>query len=110
MQYNRVVDAVELQNREVKKAHARMETAHGEAIIARQELEENVSELTRFNDLAVGRELRMTDLKREINELRIQLGQSARYEIDEDEDMQNGYIEPGDLQATLAVSAAESPG
>ena len=37
------------------------------------------AELVRFNQAAVGRELRMVELKDEVNELRERLGESARY-------------------------------
>jgi len=43
-------------------------------------------ELTRFNRLSVGRELRMIELKREINEFCVQTGQAIRYPVDFDED------------------------
>jgi PAS domain S-box-containing protein len=38
-------------------------------------------ELKRFNKLAVGRELRMIELKKEINALLVQLGEEPRYKI-----------------------------
>jgi len=37
--------------------------------------------LTRFNTVAVGRELRMIELKREVNELCLKLGEPPRYKI-----------------------------
>jgi len=40
--------------------------------------------LARFNRAAVGRELRMIELKREINEMCGQLGQPPRYALDFD--------------------------
>jgi len=39
-------------------------------------------ELERFNSVSVGRELRMIDLKQEVNELCIQAGQPPRYALD----------------------------
>jgi PAS domain-containing protein len=39
-------------------------------------------ELTRFNNASVGRELRMIELKKEINELCVQSGQTPRYPFD----------------------------
>lgn len=45
------------------------------------DLEARAVELIRFNDAAVGRELRMIELKREINNLCRQHGETARYRI-----------------------------
>jgi PAS domain S-box-containing protein len=46
-----------------------------------EELRRNVEELERFNKLAIGRELKMIQLKEEINELLSQLNQDKRYKI-----------------------------
>jgi PAS domain S-box-containing protein len=46
-----------------------------------EELRRNVEELERFNNLAMGREIKMIQLKEEINELRGQLNQDKRYKI-----------------------------
>ena len=49
-------------------------------------LRSHTEELTRFNRIAVGRELQMIDLKKEVNELRQRQGEAARYRLDfEDE-------------------------
>ena len=45
------------------------------------ELKRNVEELERFNKLANGREMKMIQLKEEINELLDQSGQGEKYEI-----------------------------
>jgi len=45
------------------------------------DLRRNLEELELFNKLAIGREIKMIQLKQEINELRGQLGQSEKYEI-----------------------------
>jgi len=47
-----------------------------------EKLREHMDELTRFNSAAVGRELRMIELKHEINELCVRLGLPTRYSID----------------------------
>ncbi|MGD2023113.1 MAG: PAS domain S-box protein, partial [Desulfobacterales bacterium] len=44
-------------------------------------LRQNVDELERFSKVAYGREKKMIQLKQEINELMIQLGQDAKYKI-----------------------------
>ncbi|MBC7963440.1 MAG: PocR ligand-binding domain-containing protein, partial [Steroidobacteraceae bacterium] len=47
-----------------------------------EELRASNEELTRFNDASVGRELRMVELKKEINELCEKAGQPLRYALD----------------------------
>ncbi|OGJ21308.1 hypothetical protein A3K73_05645 [Candidatus Pacearchaeota archaeon RBG_13_36_9] len=49
---------------------------------AEEELKERAEELEKFNQFAVGRELKMVELKKEINELLNQRGQPKRYQID----------------------------
>lgn len=49
---------------------------------AAESLREYVEELTRFNETAVGRENRMIELKQEINELTVRLGEKPRYALD----------------------------
>jgi hypothetical protein len=46
-----------------------------------EELRKNVDELERFSKVAFGREKKMIQLKQEINELMIQLGQNEKYKI-----------------------------
>jgi HAMP domain-containing protein len=46
-----------------------------------QELKRTVEELEQFSKLAIGREIKMIQLKKEINELLDQLGQGEKYEI-----------------------------
>ncbi|HID19565.1 MAG TPA: hypothetical protein EYP28_01285 [Methanophagales archaeon] len=48
---------------------------------AKRRLQESITELERFNRLAVGRELKMIELKKEINALLVQLGEEPRYKI-----------------------------
>jgi len=48
---------------------------------ANEELRDNMDKLEKFNSLAVGRELRMIDLKQEINDLLKALGKDPEYEI-----------------------------
>jgi PAS domain S-box-containing protein len=49
---------------------------------AEAEIRDQVKELERFNRVAVNRELRMIDLKKQINELCRRLGQPPRYPLD----------------------------
>jgi hypothetical protein len=46
-----------------------------------EELRRNVDELEQFSKLAIGREIKMIQLKEKINELLGQLGQGEKYEI-----------------------------
>ncbi|MDH3884622.1 MAG: PAS domain S-box protein [Desulfobacterales bacterium] len=45
------------------------------------EMKRNVEELEQFSKLAIGREIKMIQLKEEINELRDKVGQGEKYEI-----------------------------
>jgi GAF domain-containing protein len=56
---------------------------------AEEELKKRNKEMQRFNKLAVGRELRMVELKKEINALLVQLGEEPRYKIAEEEVKKN---------------------
>jgi hypothetical protein len=49
---------------------------------AEEQLCSNMEELQRFNDVIVGRESRMIELKKEINQLCAQLGQPPRYTLE----------------------------
>jgi two-component system, chemotaxis family, CheB/CheR fusion protein len=48
---------------------------------AEEELRANMEELRRFNQVAVGRESRMIELKKQINELCSRIGEPARYSL-----------------------------
>jgi two-component system CheB/CheR fusion protein len=50
------------------------------------QLQEHTNELTRFNEVAVGRELRMIELKKEVNELCRRSNQSPRYPLEFEQD------------------------
>ncbi|MBN9391075.1 MAG: PAS domain-containing protein [Chloroflexi bacterium] len=48
---------------------------------AEEALSRNMDELTRFNRATVSRELRMIELKKEVNDLNIRLGEGKRYPL-----------------------------
>ena len=54
----------------------------GERMNARRELAQRMEELERFNRLAVGRELQMIELKREVNRLSAAQGEPPPYDLD----------------------------
>jgi hypothetical protein len=54
-------------------------------------LRESYQDLHRFNRLAVGRELRMIELKQEINHLCERLGEAARYSLEFDEHQESPH-------------------
>lgn len=59
---------------------------------ANARLEARADELTRFNRLAVGRELRMIELKREINELCRRVGEEPRYALEFEQQVTDGAV------------------
>ncbi len=59
----------------------RVEERTNDLAQANQELCKSVSDLERFNRLAVGREKRMIELKREVNELLATLGREEEYAV-----------------------------
>ena len=44
-------------------------------------LKNKIEELEKFNELSVGRELKMIDLKKEVNQLLLRLGEKEKYKI-----------------------------
>jgi hypothetical protein len=61
---------------------AKLQVEVAERRRAEEKFTEHAKELEQFNRLAVGRELRMVELKCEVNELAAQLGQPNRYDVD----------------------------
>jgi len=56
---------------------------------AEDALREHTQKLERFNKMAVGRELQMIELKKEINALLVRLGESAKYTIHDPKGREN---------------------
>jgi transcriptional regulator with GAF, ATPase, and Fis domain len=59
-----------------------LDREHGALRDSHLALRENTEDLVRFNRAAVGREVRMIELKKEINELCATAGQPPRYALD----------------------------
>ena len=70
---------------ERKRAETQLRAAKEAAESASESLRETVADLERFNQLAVGRELRMIELKQEVNELLVAQGQEPKFQIVEEE-------------------------
>ena len=68
-----------------------------------EELRERNSALISFNRAAVGRELRMIELKREVSELCAKLGEAPRYRIPGDETLPDGNVRGPGEQPRLNV-------
>jgi two-component system CheB/CheR fusion protein len=63
-----------------------------ERLAAQQALRERMDEISRFNRIVVGRELRMIELKKEINELMSKLGLERRYPLDFEQGGTESYV------------------
>ena len=80
-QYNRVLAQVHVEHSQLAKAN-RKATRSNEALKETQEsLRERLAELREFNESAVNRELRMIELKEEINALSDKPGAGPRYDV-----------------------------
>lgn len=66
---------------EMRQRIAELEASEAEWVRAEEALAQQVEELERFHRLAIGRELRMIELKRQVNELSEQLGKEPPYDL-----------------------------
>ncbi len=73
-QYNRVLD-------EVNAKATAMVAARNDALQANKKLERTVDQLQEFNRVAVGRELRMIEMKQQVNDLAQAAGQEQPYDL-----------------------------
>ena len=81
-EYNeRLVAKLEEKNIELEKRTDELNETQSHLNRRAEALEQSNAELARFNRLAVGRELRMVELKRQINELCQQLGKPPAYDM-----------------------------
>jgi ammonium transporter, Amt family len=85
-QYNRVLDAVNQERASLLEANRHITEAGNSVAAMHRELRDKVVELEEFNSCVVGRELRMIELKREVNELAEQLGRETPYDVDPDDE------------------------
>ncbi|MDA1161276.1 MAG: ammonium transporter [Planctomycetota bacterium] len=95
-QYNRVLNVVNQDRASLLEANHRIADASDRVAEKHRELQDKIQELEEFNSCAVGRELRMIELKVEINDLAAQLGREALYDVDDlDESCQSTVEEVG---------------
>ena len=73
------IDLLKRSEQEIKHKEEALRLVHAE-------LQVHTEELTRFNDVVVGRELRMIELKQEINALCKRLGEGERYPLEFEKD------------------------
>lgn len=96
---------VEVNSRELSIGGTRCRLAIVRDITNRKEAEEELrqrnEELTRFNQASVGRELRMVELKQEINELCRRAGREPRYAL--------AFLAPNDRSAVASTPLIAPP-
>ena len=80
--YDELELRVQERTEELRIANSELEEEIIERMQAEEELQVANQELTRFNNAMVGRELRMIELKNEVNELCGSTGQPVRYPLD----------------------------
>jgi Amt family ammonium transporter len=80
-QYNRVLQTVQTERQQLLDANKSVLEANSKMAQMRDELQDKVAELEEFNRAAVGRELRMIELKRDINALSEGLGLAEPYDL-----------------------------
>ncbi|MDA1162436.1 MAG: ammonium transporter [Planctomycetota bacterium] len=80
-QYNRVLQAVNDDRASLIKANEHILESGNHVAVMHRQLQEKVTELEEFNGCSVGRELRMIELKLEVNELAEKLGLEPQYDV-----------------------------
>lgn len=68
--------------RQAEETNVELQREIAEHKRAKEEIMQHIDALERFNNAAVGRELRMVELKEEVNELLARMGEPARYPLD----------------------------
>lgn len=80
-QYNRVLDRLRVETEQAHKMALLAEQAQQRTAETNEQLQDSLDELRRFNQITIGRELRMIELKKEINQLAMQLNLPPRYQV-----------------------------
>jgi len=81
-QYNRILAVINSERKQLIDSNQRANAANTDLVAAQKSIEIKMQELAEFNDVAVDRELRMIELKRELNALCRQFDTSPRYEVE----------------------------
>jgi methyl-accepting chemotaxis protein len=81
-QFNAMLGEVRRRDEELRQAQGQLERRVEERT---RELQQRTDEVERFNRAAVGRELRMVELKRQVNELALAAGRPPAYAVEEPE-------------------------
>ena len=98
-------ESLEVEKEVAEEAAARAEQAKQEAERAQEELRSKVLEIERFNRLALGREERIIDLKRQINDLDAELGRNASFRSPEQvEEQARDDMPVAEVQTTLGAA------
>lgn len=88
-QYNRVLDRVSQETSKAAQLAEAADLAKQDVEHSYRKLEAKVDELNEFKTLAEGRELRMIELKKEINELSAMLGKPLRYNVSDQDALES---------------------
>ena len=80
-QYNRVLTQVHNEQSSLLDANRQAEETNSRLQVAQSTLRDKLRELREFNEAAVNRELRMVELKEEVNSLHNRAGEDSRYDV-----------------------------
>ena len=83
-----IIGAAKIARGSTARSRAEERLRHSERALrqANEELRVRTEELARFNQAAVGREMRIIELKRELNDLLAEFGRDARYPLEFDQE------------------------
>jgi len=94
---------------ERKQADDQLQCAKERAEKSEDELREAMAELKRFNDLTLGRELRIIEMKKEVNTCCADLGREPAYESVFDDAAEEAPIVPSNREVQPVRGDAETP-
>jgi len=80
-QYNQVLSVINLERQQLLDSNRRAQVANADQVEAKRSIEQKLGELADFNDMAVDREIRMIELKGEVNVLSERAGLLSPYDL-----------------------------